>query len=563
MLYSRQQHRESCWLLNQDCVFATTNGRESDVVALVSEIANQLPIDIAALQALVAAACAERDAALAERDSALSQIDRLRHLLRQLQRAQFGRRSEQLDGDQLRLALEDIEQAIAGSEAEADKRDQAAAKARSEKRRTNRGALPAHLPQVDITIEPEDTNCPCCRMPMHVIGEETSQRLDVIPAQFRVIVTHRPKFACRACEEAVVQAPAPERLIKGGLPTEAMVAFVLVAKYAWHLPLYRQAQMLLAQGLDIKRAVLAFWVGYAAAELKPLYLCLREHILRSGKIAIDETVAPVLDPGRGCTKKGYFWAIARDDRPWGGTAPPAVAYSYAPGRGAVHALKLLEHYRGVVQCDGYAAYKTVAADAHAGDRITLAFCWAHLRRRFYDIAKGGSAPIASEALERIAALYLIEKTIRGLSAEHRRAVRGERSKPLVLALKAWFEQQLTRVSAKSLIAEAIRYALHHWDGLTRFLDDGRIELDTNIVERSIRPIVLNRKNALFAGHDEGAENWACIASLIETCKLNGVDPQTYFTDVLTKLVNLWPQSRLDELMPWAWAASRAPHQLAA
>ena len=385
----------------------------------------------------------------------------------------------------------------------------------------------------------------------------------MIPAQFRVIVTHRPKYACRGCEQAVVQAPAPERLIKGGLPTEAMVAFVLVTKYAWHLPLYRQAQMLLAQGLDIKRAILAFWVGYAAAELKPLYLCLREHILRSGKIAIDETVAPVLDPGRGCTKKGYFWAIARDDRPWGGTAPPAVAYSYAPGRGAVHALKLLEHYRGVVQCDGYAAYKTVAADAHAGDRITLAFCWAHLRRRFFDIAKSGPAPIASEALERIAALYLIEKTIRGSSAEHRRAVRAERSEPLVLALKAWLEQQLARVSAKSLIAEAIRYALHHWDGLTCFIEDGRIELDTNIVERGIRPIVLNRKNALFAGHDDGAENWACIASLIETCKLNGVDPQTYFTDVLTKLVNLWPQSRLDELMPWAWAANRASRKLAA
>jgi hypothetical protein len=240
-----------------------------------------------------------------------------------------------------------------------------------------------------------------------------------------------------------------------------------------------------------------------------------------------------------------------------------VAYSYAPGRGAVHALKLLEHYRGVVQCDGYAAYKSVADDAGVSDRITLAFCWAHLRRRFFDIAKGGPAPIASEALERIAALYLIEKTIRGGHAEHRRAVRAERSKPLVLALKAWFEQQLACVSTKSVIAEAIRYALHHWDGLSRFLDDGRIELDTNIVERSIRPIVLNRKNALFAGHDDGAENWACIASLIETCKLNGVDPQTYFTDVLTKLVNLWPQSRLDELMPWAWAANRASHQLAA
>lgn len=539
-----------------------THGRESDSVSRVSETASQLPVNIEALHALLAAARAERDAALAERDQALSQIDRLRHLLHQLQRAQFGRRSEKLDPEQLLLAIEDIEQAIAGNEADDDKKDPVAERARGEKRRANRGALPTHLPRVDVTIEPEDMNCPCCRAPMHVIGEETSQRLDVVPAQFRVIVTHRPKYACRACEEAVVVAPAPERLIKGGLPTEAMVAYVLVAKYAWHLPLYRQAQMLLAQGLDIKRAILAFWVGYAAAELKPLYLRLRELILTSGKIAVDETVAPVLDPGRGRTKKGYFWAIARDDRPWGGTDPPAIAFSYAPGRGAVHGLKLLEHYRGIVQCDGYAAYKTIAGTAN-GEAIVLAFCWAHLRRGFFDIAKGGNAPIASEALERIAALYAIEKTIRGKSADERRVVRQERSKPLVLALKTWFEQQLMRVSGKSLIAEAIRYGLNHWDGLVRFLDDGRIELDTNIVERGIRPIVLNRKNALFAGHDQGAENWACIASLIETCKLHGVDPQAYLTDVLTKLVNLWPDSRLDELMPWAWAASRASHRLAA
>jgi transposase len=528
----------------------------------VSESANQHPEEIEALHELLAVARAERDAAIAERDQALAQIDRLRHLLRQLQRAQFGRRSEKLDPDQLLLALEDIEQAIAGEEARADERDPAAAHERAQKRRVNRGTLPAHLPRVDVTIEPEDTNCPCCRAPMHVIGEETSQRLDVVPAQFRVIVTHRPKYACRACEEAVVQASAPDRLIKGGLPTEAMVAYVLVAKYAWHLPLYRQAQMLLAQGLDIKRAILAFWVGYAAAELMPVYLRLRALILASGKIAVDETVAPVLDPGRGRTKKGYFWAIARDDRAWGGSDPPAVAYSYAPGRGAVHALKLLEHYRGIVQCDGYAAYKTIAG-ATCGEAITLAFCWAHLRRRFFDIAKDGNAPIASEVLERIAALYAIEKTIRGQSAGERCAARQRRSKPLVLALKAWFEQQLARVSAKSLIADAIRYGLNHWDGLTRFLDDGRIELDTNVVERSIRPIVLNRKNTLFAGHDQGAENWACIASLIETCKLHGVDPQTYFTDVLTKLVNLWPASRLDELMPWAWAAECSTNKLAA
>src|SRR5712671_3167747 len=535
--------------------------RESDLVPRVSEIA-QLPADIDALHVLVAAARAERDAAIVERDHALSQIDRLRHLLRQLQRAQFGRRSEKLDPEQLLLALEDIEQAIAGNEAADDKKDPVAARARSEKRRANRGALPIHLPHVDVTIEPEDTNCPCCRAPMHVIGEETSQRLDVIPAQFRVVVTHRPKYACRACEQAVVQAPAPERLIKGGLPTEAMVAYVLVAKYAWHLPLYRQAQMLLAQGLDIKRAILAFWVGYAAAELKPLYLRLREIILTAGKIAVDETTAPVLDPGRGRTKKGFFWAIARDDRPWGGTDPPAVAYTYAPGRGAVHALKLLDGYRGIVQCDGYSVYKTIAETAPDA-AITLAFCWAHLRRRFFDVVQAGPAPIASEALERIAALYAIEKTIRGRSADQRRAVRQERSKPLVLALKAWLEQQLTRVSGKATIAEHIRYALNHWDGLTRFLDDGRIELDTNIVERSIRPIVLNRKNALFAGHDQGAENWACIASLIETCKLHGVDPQAYFADVLTKLVNLWPASRIDELMPWAWAAEHSAIRQAA
>jgi transposase len=528
----------------------------------VSEIAHQLPTDIEALHALVTAARAERDVAVAERDQALSQMDRLRHLLRQLQRAQFGRRSEKLDPEQLLLALEDIEQAVAGNEAADDKKDAVAARARGDKRRVNRGALPAHLPRVDVTITPEDTNCPCCRAPMHVIGEETSQRLDVVPAQFRVIVTHRPKYACRACEEAVVQAPAPERLIKGGLPTEAMVAYVLVAKYAWHLPLYRQAQMLLAQGLDIKRAILAFWVGYAAAELQPLYLRLRELILTSGKIAVDETVAPVLDPGRGRTKKGFLWAIARDDRPWGGTDPPAVAYTYAPGRGAVHGLKLLDNYRGVVQCDGYAAYKTIA-NAARDEAITLAFCWAHLRRRFFDIAQGGPAPIASEALERIAALYAIEKTIRGRSAGERRAVRQEKSKPLVLTLKAWLEQQLARVSAKATIAEDIRYALNHWDGLARFLDDGRIELDTNIVERSIRPLVLNRKNALFAGHDQGAENWACIASLIETCKLHGVDPQAYLTDVLTRLVNLWPASRLDELMPWAWAAEHAASRRAA
>ena len=387
---------------------------------------------------------------------------------------------------------------------------------------------------------------------MHVIGEEKSERLDVIPAQHRILVTRRPKYGCRACAGAVVQAQAPERLIRSGLPTEALVAHVLVSKYAWHLPLYRQAQILLAQGIEIDRSVLAFWVGYAAAELMPVWQRMREMLLGSPRLFVDETRAPVLDPGRGRTKTGYFWTIARDDSTWrGGTGPPAVVYTYAPGRGAEHATTLLAGYRGIAQCDGYAAYKQVAHRGRAGNAVILAFCWAHWRRRFYEIAKAGSAPIAEEALRRIAGLYTIEAQIRGKSGDERHAVRQVESKPLLENLKTWLQAQLARASAKSAIAVAIRYGLNHWDGLERFLEDGRIEIDTNIVERSMRPIALNRKNALFAGHDTGAENWACLASLIETCKLNGVDPQCYLTDVLTKLVNNWPNRRLDELMPWA------------
>jgi len=392
---------------------------------------------------------------------------------------------------------------------------------------------------------------------MHMIGEETSERLDVVPAQYRVIVTHRPKFACRACEK-VVQENAPEHLIKSGLPTEAMVASVLVAKYGWHLPLYRQAKMLSMQGIDIDRSTLAFWVGYAAAELNPLYERLKQHLLSSSRLAVDETPVPVLDPGRGRTKTGYFWSMARDDRPFGGKDPPAVAYTYSPGRGAVHLHTLLEDYRGIVQCDGYAPYKQLPEG-----RTTLAFCWAHVRRGFFEIARKGNAPIATQALLRIAALYRIEETIRGKSAEERRAVRREQSAPHCEALNRFLEKQLGRVSAKAPIAQAIRYALKHWQGLTRFLDDGRIDLDSNIVERSMRPQALTRKNALFAGHDDGAQSWAIVASLIETCKLSGIDPYIYLADVLCRLVNLWSNARLDELLPWKWAAARDHLQRAA
>jgi transposase len=514
-----------------------------------------LPDDVAGLRVLVLTAWAERDAERAENGRLADQNDRLRQLIRQLQRMQFGRRSEKLDPDQLNLALEDLEQAVAEVEAEQDKADPARRKARSEKRRAGRGPLPEHLPRVEVVVEPEHTACPCCGGAMHMIGEDRSQRLDVIPAQYQVIVTRRPKYACRTCQEAVVQAPAPARLIEGGLPTEQLVAHVVVAKYADHCPLYRQAQILARQGITIDRSVLAFWTGYAAAEIKPVWRLMREELLRSTKLFVDETTAPVLDPGRGRTKTGYFWALARDDRPWQGSAPPAVVYSYAPGRRGDYAMALLKGYTGVLQTDGYAGYRALADPKRAGGPATLAFCWAHWRRQFFDLAKSPPAPIATEALKRIAELYEIEAEIRSKSAAERREVRQEKTKPLVAALRGWLETNLARLAGGSTIAQALRYGLNHWDGLVRFLDDGRIEIDSNTVERSMRPIALNRKNALFAGSDEGAQNWAMLASLIETCKLHGVNPEAYLTDVLTRLVNNWPNSRLAELTPWGWAAA--------
>jgi transposase len=466
----------------------------------VDRSADSLPNDIDALRAFALTAVAERDAALAERNQLIELNDRLRQLLRKAQG--FDAKSERLarlDLDQLSLALEDLEQAIAKAEAFEEKTPGPDA---PRKRRINRGALPAHLPRVHQTVAPADSNCACCRQPLHVIGEETSERLDVIPAQYRVIVTHRPKLACRACER-IEQAPALEHLIKSGLPTEAMVASVLVAKYGWHLPLYRQAKMLAAQGLDVDRSTLAFWVGYAAAELMPLYERLKANVLSSAKLAVDETPVPVLDPGRGKTKTGYFWTMARDDRPWGGTDPPAVVYTYAPGRGGEHLEKLLATYRGIVQCDGYAPYKKLPAD-----RIKVAFCWSHLRRQFFEIAERGDAPIATEAVARIAHIYAIENDVRGTSADVRRAARQARSRPLIDALKIFCEHQLTRLSGGSDTARIIRYGLRHWDGLTRILDDGRIELDTNIVERSMRPQAMHE--SLCTPSSSICKHWKCV-----------------------------------------------------
>ena len=501
-------------------------------------LAESLPDDPAALKAML----------LAERAAHVAETERLKQIIKELQRHRFGRRAESLPIAQLELALEEVEQSQAEDEAGAEAKDRERRKTSAARRRRNRGSLPPHLPRIEQVVDVEDKRCPCCCGALHRIGEDVAERLDVIPAQFRVLVVRRPKYACRTCQEVVLQAPAPARLIEGGLPTETLVSHVVVSKYADHCPLYRQAQIYSRQGIDLDRSTLADWTGRAAFLLRPLHTRLLEKLKASPKLFADETTAPVLDPGRGRTKTGQLWTYARDDRPWSGSEPPGVAYVYAPDRTGERPLEHLNGFTGVLQVDGYGGYRKLARK----NTVSLAFCWSHVRRGFYELAVSGTAPIATEALERIKGLYAVETDIRGRPADERRAERQERSKPIVQALEPWLRAKLQLVSQKSKLAEAIRYALTRWDGLTRFLDDGRIEIDSNVVERSIRPIALNRKNALFAGSDGGAEHWAVLASLIETCKLNHVDPEAYLADVITRIVQGHPNSRLDELLPWAY-----------
>jgi transposase len=500
-------------------------------------LADALPDDPGTLKAML----------LAERVRA----ERLEQIIKELQRHRFGRRAETLPEDQLLLGLEDVEQAAASSEAAGEAAAPAERAHRAARRRMNRGSFPAHLPRVEMVVDIEDHTCPCCRNALHRIGEDRSERLDIIPAQLRVLVVRRPKYACRACEQGVVQASAPARLIEGGLPTDTTVAQILVSKYADHLPLYRQAQIYARQGINLDRSTLADWVGRAAWLLRPVHERLLMRLKSSTKLFADETTAPVLDPGRGRTKTGQLWAYARDDRPWRGTDPPGIAYVYAPDRKAERPVAHLAGFKGTLQVDGYGGYRALAERGE----VQLAFCWAHVRRRFYELAAAGPAPIASEALQRIATLYAVESDIRGGTADERHSTRLKRSQPILEDFEPWLHAKLALISQKTKLAEAIRYALSRWEGLTRFVDDGRIEIDSNVVERSIRPIALNRKNALFAGSDGGAEHWAIIASLIETCKLCSVEPQTYLADVITKIVNGHPNSQIDDLLPWAYLAA--------
>lgn len=509
-----------------------------------------LPSDTLLLHALIRDMAAALDADRSEIDETKGEIERLRTIIRDLQRARFGRSSERLDADQLALGLEDLDADVARLEealpAGADAPKEAASEARQARR------LPEHLARSEIVIDVESNACPCCGEPLHLIGESVSEMLDWVPAELRVLRVRRPKYACRSYGTAH-QAAAPERAIAKGMATPKLLAQVLTAKFCDHLPLYRQAQIFARHGVPMQRSTLSNWVGGACWWLEALHERLAENIFASTKLFADDTPIGVLDPGRGRTKTGRLWAYARDDRPWAGPDPPAAVYFYSPDRKGERPAAHLKGFKGVLQVDGYAGFERLTE----GGNIILAACWAHVRRKFYDVHGATGSPIAAEAIRKIAEIYAIEARVRGQSPKARRAARRAEARPRIKALKASLEAELPRLPGRGKLAEAIRYAFARWPSLCRFLDDGCIELDNNPVERAIRPIALGRKNHLFAGSDGGGERWAIVCSLIETAKLNDVEPFAYLADVLERLVDGYPKNRLDELLPWNWRASQS------
>jgi transposase len=496
-----------------------------------------LPNDVDVLKQLVA----DRDGLIAK---LLTEIARLK-------RWQFGRSSERLEATlaQLQLALGDLPVAPPPMEPPqeslpAEESTQAPPRSRVLPFRRAPRAFPAHLPRETVVHAPPSCECPDCGGAMRPLGEDVSEMLDLVPGYFKVIRHVRPKVSCGRCAR-VVQQPAPSRLIDRGIAAPGLLAQIIVAKYADHCPLYRQQGIYRRSGVELDRATLAAWVGHAAQLLEPLVETIGRYVRAAEKVHADDTPVPVLDPGRGKTKTGRLWTYVRDDRPAGSRDPPAVWYRYSPDRKSEHPQAHLRRFRGILQADAYSGYARLYDDG----QIVEAACWAHARRKFYDLYVVERSPIATEALQRIGALYAVERDIRGSLPALRARVRQERAGPLLDALHAWLAATLQTVSAKSDLAGAIKYALVRWPALTRYRDDGRIEIDNNSAERSIRPVVLGRRNYLFAGSDAGGERAACIYSLIGTALLNDRDPYLYLRHVLERIAD-HPIHRIGELLPW-------------
>jgi len=510
----------------------------------------ELPNDIETLKAMVLTARAETAALQAAKDEADARIDRLHALLKTLERARYGRRSEALTPDQHEFTFEEIQTGLGAIEAKLD----TVAKAPQPRAPRPRKKLPAHLERVEVVIEPEATCSTCGSGERVKIGEDIAERLDVIPARFRVIVTRRPRYACTACREGVMQAPAPAHLIEAGIPTEALLAHIAVAKYADGLPLYRQEAIFGREQLELGRNLMAGWMGRIGFHLEPLADRVL-HLIRAGeRIFADETTLPTLEPGAGKAKIAWLWAYARDDRPFGGTGPPMVAYRFEDSRGGDCPSQHLAGFSGLLQSDGYAAYKRLAHPHRAGGPVTLAACWAHLRRYFYELHIAGLSDTATWTVERMAGLWSVEQEIRGSPPEIRQTARRTTSAAIVAELFERWEAELKRIPRKSKLAEAIRYGTRRRTDFERFLHDGRIDIDNNTVERTIRPQTITRKNSLFAGSDGGGRTWATLATLLTTAKLNNVDPQAWLKVTLERIANDWPNRELDALLPWNYRA---------
>ena len=506
------------------------------------DVALTLP-DLNALdpEALKALLIAQHEKYTATLTSRASEIERLTLLVEKLQRMLFGSKSEKVlrQIEQLELQLEELQTASALEESTA-----ITPTVRPVAAKPFRRPLPEHLPREVHTHMPDHATCPDCGGKLRELGEDAAEMLEYVRACFKVIRHVRPKLSCEDCDR-IVQAPAPSRPIDRGLAGPGLLAHVLTAKFADHTPLYRQSEIYAREGVDLDRSTLAGWVGATSELLAPLVDAVRDHVMSASKLHADDTPVPVLAPGTGKTKTGRLWTYVRDDRPSGDTTAPAVWFAYAPDRKGERPGQHLKNFKGALQADAYAGFHHL----YDSGNIYEVACWAHARRKFHEIHIAHPSPTTTEAIERIAALYAIEKEIRGSTPETRKSIRQARAKPLLDGLRIWMETMLAKLSRKSDTAAAIRYALSRWHALTRYADDGTLEIDNNAAERALRVVALGRKNYLFCGSDAGGERAAAIYSLLGSAKLNGLDPEIYLQHVLTQIAD-HPINRIDDLLPW-------------
>jgi len=505
--------------------------------------------DIDGLRAALAAEQLARREAEARASGAEAMVAHLKLLIAKLKHDRFGASSERGRRliDQLELELEELEASASEDEAAADA-DQTTGKVRgSIRRKPVRAPLPAHLPRERVVL-PGPTACSCCGGTLAKLGEDVTETLEVIPRRWKVIQTVREKFSCRACE-AITQPPAPFHVIARGRAGPNLLAMMLEAKFGQHLPLNRQSDSYAREGIELNVSTLADWVGACTAALAPLSMLICAHVMAAERLHGDDTTVPVL--ARGKTVTGRLWTYVRDDRPFAGPAPPAALFFYSRDRTAEHPNRHLAGYCGALQADAYAGFNALYAEARKPGPVTEAACWAHGRRKFFDLAQLARAPLALEAVRRIDAIFDAERAINGLPSEQRLAGRRGHVAPLVAALETWMRAERGKLSRHAEVAKAMDYMLKRWDTFSRFLGDGRICLSNNAAERALRGIALGRKSWLFAGSNRGGERAAAMYSLIVTAKLNDVDPRAWLADVLARIAE-HPASRLHELLPWNW-----------